>query len=246
LVPSHGEKLLLRFQFDITNDDTFVVDAGDVMWDFASRGVNHFNSSVIRVKTDENAEIISGDATWAIEGGATPTPTPTSTVTPITPGPTKTPSITPTIPTVGPTTKPTDTPTPKPTLTPVPTATPRPVFGLIISGKGGRELTVNAVVNEELAPGVPFKPWIVVFSPFGPYSFVYGGGQFHLERGIKPAYGKSLMKLPKIQLPPVIDRIVPMGAYTFIGALCPVPPGMTVEEAETKAFSWYEEVIEII
>ena len=122
--------------------------------------------------------------------GATPTPTITPTVAPtITPTPTKNPPITPSVtpPTVNPTTKPTDTPTPKPTLTPVPTATPRPAFGLIISGKGGRELTVNAVINEEVAPGVPFKPWIVVFSPFGAYSFVYGGGQFHLERGIKPA-----------------------------------------------------------
>jgi hypothetical protein len=113
----------------------------------------------------------------------------------------------------------------------------------------GETLTVRAVINEAVSPGAPFKPWIVVLSPAGSYSFIYGGGRFRMERGIKPAFGKNLMRLPNIQLPPVLELTIrsglPRGLCTFIAALCPVPPGRNIEEAKTRAFSWNESDVEI-
>jgi outer membrane protein assembly factor BamB len=201
---------------------------GTVLWLYETEG--NIGSSP-SLDADGNLYVGSSDSRVYVFKGE-PSPTPTGTT-----GIQETPAVTPT-----------------PAATPTPTATlaALPPFGFAVPSQTvttGETLTVRVVINETVSYGAPFKPWIVALSPAGNYAFVYGGGRFHRQRGMKPAYGKNLMRLPGIQLPPVLELTVqsslPRGLYTFIAALCPVPPGRSIEEAKARAFLWAESVVEI-
>lgn len=157
-----SEQLLCRVEFDIRNSGAFTAADGGVAWDDAANGDGHFRSSVARKKADEDAESITGGATFVMEAGdVTPTPTETPIVT-STPSPTG--GSTPVIPTATPTPEVTIEITPSLVVTP----TPQPSLDVAVDVlKAGVDFVMSVRLNENIKRAFDF------------YLFAACGGKYY-------------------------------------------------------------------
>ncbi|MEJ2745563.1 MAG: hypothetical protein P8123_07770 [bacterium] len=164
LLLDDGAQLLFSMEFDLKNADAFVVEDAGLAWDDDGMGSDHFESSVTRKMIDENGEIITDSAVFAVEGAVDPTPTETP---------------------VGP--EPTPTPEPvEPDVTPMPTETPVTdlAIEIVIAGlTAGEGFDLELSLNESITSPFDFYLFAELMGNY--YTISMNGA---VKAGITPLY----------------------------------------------------------